>query len=338
MTPAWHDVDVVFRCDAGAVHGLGHLSRCLTVADACRHAGWRPGFVVHAPDELSRRVTTAGWPLYPAGGPVGSAADDPDAWMPHGARVVVVDSKAATAAWLLSCGRHRRVVCFDDEEARDLPCDVVVNNHVWARVGDYGDRPGRRLLLGPAFNTVNAAYFQRASAGHGLLITLGGEDPHNHSAWLVETLADLVSDMPVTVCIGPAHPAPYALRAVCAQRVPHADVLRAPSSLVAAAQRSHLALSAAGTTCYELAAAGIPFGVLAVEDHQDRMADAMVQAGVALRLGRFDDLDAASVRAAFARLQDDAVAAQLRDAGRRLMRGPGAPAIVAAWQEWKDTR
>ena len=328
---------VLFRCDAGLKHGLGHLSRCLTLADALTHAGIRSGFVVHAPEGIRRRVSDAGHEVVAAEAPIGTG-DKPAGWMTEGARVVVVDSKDNTVYYTARCRALRPVVCFDEKISRELPCDVLINNHIWARRLDYDVQAGRRLLIGPAFNTVHPSYFGLAEPRRGLLITLGGEDPLNHTVWLIDTLADAIGMLPTLVCIGPAHPDPDSVFLVCKKRLPAAEVFVSPPSLVNLAARCHLALSAGGITCYELAAAGIASAVLAVEEHQVRLTTAMEAAGAALSLGEPDKMDKQSVRQTFTKLQQPDTVASLRSAGRSLFPQPGAPAIVAELREFLGPR
>ena len=328
---------VLFRCDAGLKHGLGHLSRCLTLADALAHAGIQSGFVVHAPEGIRRRVSDAGYEVVATEASIG-ADDEPPGWIAEGARLVVVDSKDNTASYTARCRALRPVVCFDEKISRELPCDVLINNHIGARRSDYDVRTDRRLLIGPAFNTVHPSYFGLAEPRRGLLITLGGEDPLNHTVWLIDALADAIGTLPTLVCIGPAHPDPDSVFLVCKKRLPAAEVFVSPPSLVSLAARCHLALSAGGITCYELAAAGIASAVLAIEEHQVRLAAAMVAAGAALFLGKSDRIDRKSVRQTFAKLQHPHTVDSLRSAGQSLFPHPGAPAIVAELREFLGSR
>jgi UDP-2,4-diacetamido-2,4,6-trideoxy-beta-L-altropyranose hydrolase len=328
---------VLFRCDAGLKHGLGHLSRCLTLADTMARAGIQSAFVVHAPEGIRRRVLDAGYAVVAAEAPIGTG-DEPAGWIAEGTRVVVVDSKDNTASYTARCRALRPVACFDEKISRELLCDVLINNHIWARLSDYDVRTDRRLLIGPAFNTVHPSYFGLAEPRRGLLITLGGEDPLNHTAWLIDALADAIGTLPTLVCIGPAHPDPDSVLLVCKKRLPATEVFVSPPSLVSLAARCHLALSAGGSTCYELAAAGIASAVLAIEEHQVRLVTAMVAAGAALSLGKSDRMDKQSVRQTFASLQQPDTAASLRSAGRSLFPQPGAPAIVAELREFLGPR
>jgi UDP-2,4-diacetamido-2,4,6-trideoxy-beta-L-altropyranose hydrolase len=205
---------------------------------------------------------------------------------------------------------------------------VLINNHPWARLDDYGLRVGRKLLLGSRFNTVRQEFFSPPLMRNGLLITFGGEDPANHTTWLIEALASEIGRMPTVVVIGPAHPNTEAVQSACELLLPEAEIHLAPATLVPFAHLCHIAVSAAGTTCYELAASGIAMAVLAVEEHQSRIAEEMVSAGAALSLGRFGEIDKEMARRTYADLACPAIAEDLAAAGRTLFPAPGADAIA----------
>lgn len=317
----------LFRCDAGAKHGLGHLSRCLTLAGALAKQGVKSRFAINAPDSLADRIIAAGHEVARVGVPLGPL-DDPGEWPASGVGLLILDSKGITQDCAAACKAIAPVVCFDDEVARDLPCDVLINNNPWACADDYGQRAGRKLLLGPKFNTVRAEFFAPPSERHGLLITLGGEDPDNHTTWLIEQLVADIGHLPTVIVIGPAHPDPESVQNVCKTMLPHAEVNFAPATLAPLVLRCHIAISAAGTTCYELAAGGVAMAVLAVEEHQARLADTMVSKGAALSLGRYNDIEKEKVRKTYADLVRPQTAASLAMAGRSLFPRPGIDAIV----------
>jgi spore coat polysaccharide biosynthesis predicted glycosyltransferase SpsG len=327
----------LLRCDAGAEHGLGHLSRALVVARAIAAAGLRrPEFLVAAPDAILARVRAEGFEISPAPGSVGSPAGR--AWLAQRIEslprdsVLTFDSKQVDAAIVEACNPHLAVACFGDEVALDLPSRLIVNNHPWANAAEYGVRPNRRLLLGPRYNTIDPAYFEQPAPGRrGVLISLGGEDPGNHTAWLAECLADRLRGIPVRIVIGPAHPAPDAARDACARHIPHAHVDVAPATLVTHARACHIALSAGGTSCYEFAAAGMAIGAVAVEPHQERLVAALAKLDVAVRIAGPADRDPGPARRFIdAMLAGNGDAARQGEWARKLFAGPGAPLVAEA--------
>lgn len=317
-----------FRCDAGARHGLGHLMRCLSVAHELATCGHVCSFVVNAPPDTTDRIVDSGYSVIAVEQDTGT--DAPEIWLGGQTDMLIVDSKDVGGKYIEQCRALSSVVCFDDEVARSFRCDVIINNHLWGGASDYQVDDECHLLLGPDYNTVSPAYFGvRDERRCGLLISLGGEDPQNHTAWLIDTLASEMGDLPVHVCIGPAHPNPASVLDVCARSLPCATVYRAPASLLEPISKCHLALSAGGTTCYELAAAGVAMAIVAVEEHQLRMQAAFVDQGAALSLREGKKSDPEVAIAVFRQLKRNDVACSLARAARALFAKSGVEIIAA---------
>jgi UDP-2,4-diacetamido-2,4,6-trideoxy-beta-L-altropyranose hydrolase len=317
-----------FRCDAGARHGLGHLMRCLSVASELVTRGHLCSFVVNAPHDTAGRIVDAGFTVISVDKDAGT--DIPETWLCGHMDMLIVDSKDVNANYVQQCRTHSPVACFDDEVARSFRCDAIINNHLWGLASDYQVDDECCLLLGPDYNTVSPAYFDvRDIERCGLLISLGGEDPQNHTTWLIDKLAGEMGDLPVHVCIGPAHPSPDSVLEACARSLPHATVYCSPASLLEPISKCHLALSAGGTTCYELAAAGVAMAIVAVEEHQQRMQASLVSRGAALSFGKGSKDASEAAITVFRQLRRNDVACSLARSARTLFARSGVENIAA---------
>ena len=95
--------------------------------------------------------------------------------------------------------------------------------------------------------------------------------------------------------------------------------------------RAELALSAAGSTCWELAFMGVPTLTLSLADNQRPVARSLDEAGAAVDLGWHADLDASRLRDTIRRLaQSAAVRRSMGGIGRRLVDGQGGRRVVMA--------
>jgi UDP-2,4-diacetamido-2,4,6-trideoxy-beta-L-altropyranose hydrolase len=167
-------------CEAGPGVGLGHVARCLAVAEALEEDGLYPVFITG-----SGGAEALGW-MAPGKFPV-RAADAPADGL---CAVAVMDDYGLDRARMEAIGSQARVaVVIDDMADRELAGDLVVNPAVGAVSGAYGDSVARgtRLLIGPAFAPIRADIRsrrghdlrRRISCGSGsgsLLVTAGGLD------------------------------------------------------------------------------------------------------------------------------------------------------------------
>lgn len=350
MTTDSNAAPIYFRCDGGREDGLGHLSRCLALADALAAPGGSAIVLTHSPDGVGAdAVARRGHRSRLAPESAGRGADLQfvldviQGEQESGRRpILVVDSRCVDEDYVRACSELCFSVCLDDEQLRDLPCDVLINGHVWVSVDDYPARAGRTVLAGSRYNLVRQDYFREKadegaspagtqSGSLSVLITLGGEDPGNHTCWLVEQLADLLAAQATTIVVGPAHPDPESVQRAVARHLPSAEVVRDPPSMVPYITAAEVAITAGGTTCYELAAARVAQAAIAIEDHQERLVAALEERGCLVALGNHRDLSADAVREAIADLLGSA---DLRQAMHRsqaaLFPASGVPAISEA--------
>lgn len=331
---------IFIRCDGGHGDGLGHVVRCVTLAHALRDCGADVRFLTWSPDGIARSIVARnGFSVEDSPAPAAHVDDLAfvvDRLSQETARPqIVLDSRSIENGYVAACASVAFVACIDDDLERDLPCNILINNNVWATGADYDPRPNRRLLLGAQYNLVKSAYFE-ASEEHErgriqVLLTMGGEDPFDQTSRLIKVLRNTLAACELTVIVGPAHPNPDSVLHTARKNSPLAEVVIAPTDLTAPIARADLAITAGGTTCYELAAGGVAQAALILDDHQEPLVRAMVEHGCMIRLGRYDGLDVESARRKVADLVTSAMARRaLAEAGRKLFDMPGAPRTAAA--------
>jgi UDP-2,4-diacetamido-2,4,6-trideoxy-beta-L-altropyranose hydrolase len=318
----------MFRCDAGADHGLGHLSRCVAIADAVAARGSMTRFYVHADDSMKAFVGRHDWRVVASDTGVAGDLEFMQRELEHTPdSVVAIDNKRVGQEYVSALRTLRPVAQIVDGDPRESTADIVVNNHPGAEAFDGKGR----FLLGPTYNTVRPGYFAAAKKADrkAILITLGGEDPCNHTAWVLRHLGDLFANRSVLVVIGPAHSDPASVEQA-ATKIAGAEIHRAPRDLVALAERSEIAISAGGTTCYELAAAGIATAAIATEPHQHDLITPLTERGAVLALGG-NDISVDTARAMIGDLvAKRSMRGELAAAARALFPSPGAPRIAEA--------
>lgn len=324
----------MFRCDAGADHGLGHLSRCVAIADAVAACGGATRFYVHAVEGMSAFAGAHEW--HAAGSDTGVATDL--AFMQHELKrtsdsLIVVDNKRVGKEYISALRDFRSVAQIMDGDPRESGADIVINNHPGAEAFSGQGH----FLLGPSYNTVRPGYFAAAQKADrkAILITMGGEDPGNHTAWILHHFGDLFASRPVIIVIGPAHSDPASVERA-AKTIAGAEIHRSPRDLVALAERSEIAISAGGTTCYELAAAGIATAAIATEQHQKGLIAPLQQRGAVLALGGGDVLAEATRPIIRDLLTKPSLRSELVAAARALFPAPGAPRIAEVLLELSE--
>ena len=320
MTP------LLIRCEATAVLGSGHAMRCLALAQEWLRRGGRVIFAKTAPESsLVVRLRAVGVDVEVLASPVGGRADalaTAALARRHGTCWTVVDGPDFGEEWEAAWPTELRLLRIDDNGlARAFRADLLLNQNLGAAASDYPQTPvGCRHLLGPNFALLRPEFLavaeRRVVRGARIVVTLGGSDP---ACATERVLTALLQPEAQTVeadfIIGAANPRQAALRAAIDVHAPRLQAVVAPADLPARFVRAPLAVTAGGTTLYELALLHTPMLLLCTADNQRRTCEMFAAAGAA----QFAGWHAAVAPTELARM----LAAMLTD-------GPGLAALTAS--------
>lgn len=334
---------VVFRVDASARIGAGHLSRCLTLARALASEGARVSVASRAPTDHARAwIAREGHALL-------AIAEDEDEIAAsleraRDADLAVVDGYGFGPELLGALRAPGRVLAaFDDLGDRPLPVDAVLNGNLYGDAIDYAAlAPGALLLVGAQHALVREEFTAarrlretrpRPTLPH-LLVTMGGADPTSETEKALAAL-DLLArrsiPLTATVVVGGSNPRAEALRAAAARLGPDVAVVVDVTDMGARMAASDLALTAAGSTCLELACVGVAALAVVVADNQRGVAEAVARLGLGRVLGESPAVTAEAMAGAIADLlADPAARAAMEREQRARVDGQGAPRVAAA--------
>lgn len=335
---------LLLRADANVHTGIGHVMRCLALAQAWQDAGGQVTFATaEITDSLAARLASEGMALRAIAAPLGSRGDahlTAELAVQLGAAWVVLDGYYFGADYE---GRLRervpRLLAIDDEgHAGRHVADLILDQNLAARATSYVARPAAsECLLGPDFALLRrdfrvARVSSRVTAalGRKLLLTMGGTDPAAATETLLDVLEPVAHEFELEVVTGTANPRAAAL----AERLgwwPSVTRLVLDADMPKRLAWADLAISAAGTTCWELACLGVPALLVSVADNQRPNASAMAAHGAALDLGDVATLDGeALVEALFALAHETERRRLMAERGRALVDGQGARRVVTA--------
>ncbi len=275
-----------FLVAAGERVGGGHLMRCLAMAQALQSQGAR-ALVFSAPLDraLARRCDAAGVMLHQQD-PLTVATVNPmlDA---QAVDLLVIDGYDFGEAWRQSLRRRSRplVVVDDLNNPPVQTADAIINALPGAaRLGYETSAPNAALWLGETYAPLGPAFAAKASGSladrPGLLLNFGASDPMGYTvpvlrAMLASRPAEDVP-RPIWVVTGPAMSADRVAEvAALAESGTGVEHLHDVADMHALMSRAGLAVSALGTTVYELAATAVPTLAVAVADNQRRLAETL---------------------------------------------------------------
>ena len=139
--------------------------------------------------------------------------------------------------------------------------------------------------------------------------------------------------MRLALVVGPHNQQVASLRRQAASK-PWVDLYENVANMADLMSSCQLAVSASGSTLWELFALGVPRVVLSLAQNQVPLAQAAAEHGAAINMGDAADLDPEDLTKACERLIEDQTARQAQaDAGRALVDGQGALRVAQALKE-----
>ena len=337
---------LLVRADANAEIGAGHAMRCLALAEAWLLAGGRVEFVsAFAAPAIERRARERGIAFHRLSTEPGSGNDAQQSIelaRSLSPAAVVLDGYVFGYPYQLALKRAGlKVLCIDDYgHAGDYCADIVLNQNLWATDRMYERREAHTsLLLGARYILLRREFLDAGAPdreirglARRILVTLGGGDAHNVATKIVEALAHLeMNGIETIVVAGPTNPHVALLRGAIDRSGLPIELLEETESMSKLMAWADLAVSAAGSTCWELAVMGLPALVVVTAENQEPCAVSLERMGIVRSLGRYQNLDVERVSDAIrALLQSPEERTSMSSHGRELVDGRGAERVVAA--------
>lgn len=330
---------VLFRADGGGSGiGLGHLMRCLAVADALAERGATISFLMQDHPKGISLVTAHGYAAHTIPLQTTLEADLIES-LKHLENVdmMIVDIPLSTPEYLKSLHESQKmIVAFDDKMDKLLPVNCVIGN-AYADRKSYGEHlPEETLLLaGPEYLPLRKEFqtlppHEIAETLENILICCGGEDPDNVTQAIVEALSHYPKKLTLHILIGIANEHQTTLQGSC-QRSPHRCIIHTHTfELIDLLRNVDVAITAAGVMLWEIAAAGLPFVAVQIADNQKGVIKIVLKHGLGEVLGPFHLLNSVTIDQKLSALEDRTVRQNYSKLTQQWIDGKGADRIADA--------
>jgi UDP-2,4-diacetamido-2,4,6-trideoxy-beta-L-altropyranose hydrolase len=337
---------LLIRADASSRTGTGHVMRCIALAQAWRATG---GTVTLAmaldASALYPRLAAENINIHLLHSEPGSTADAAQTAKlarTLGARWVVTDGYHFGSAFqhaIVEAGL--RLLLIDDYgHAAEYTADLVLNQNSYAAAFSYPQRSAStRLLLGTRYALLRNEFavwrgWQRGTpdVARRILVTFGGSDPDNMTLRAIQALQQVHgTSFDVRVVVGAANQYRTILEEAINCSPLMIQVLTTVTDMPGLMAWADLAVSAMGSTSWELAFMGLPIVGTILAKNQQYIAESLAAAGIAINAGWHTDLAAEHLAHIIASLSVDSPARhQMSERGRALVDGRGAWRVVEA--------
>lgn len=291
------------RADGNAQMGAGHLMRCLTVAEEIKK---KQAVTVLCGDTASASLAESlGFRAFVLGEIPFSPEEAQkicrliqklrDGKQAMAEDMLLADSYLLADGYVAALSGAVKVICFDDMAKQAYPhAWKIVNYNIFAHREQYeklyegisgGENGLPDFLLGASYIPLRPQftglhYRVRDRAGE-MLITTGGGDEKNIAGEILRRLLS-VSGLEEAVfhVVNGAFSPNYAELTELEQCDRRVKIHKNVENMAALMLRCDLAVTAGGTTVYELCAAGVPFVCFSYAENQKRLAAYMAELGM----------------------------------------------------------
>jgi len=322
---------------------MGHVMRCLALAEAWKDFEGKPFFLMadHLPG-FETSLNKNGFTCRYLSSTPGSDED---------AKETIAAAHAVDAEWIVIDGyqfggRYQDLIkragftllVIDDYGHADhYSADIILNQNVYAEKSIYQNiRSDTGLLLGTRYALLRKEFQKWAdwkrevpvTAGK-ILVTLGGSDPDNVTQVVIDALKQIKGKKPeVIIVAGAANPHIKTIKE-SVKGYPFFSLQENVDSMPELMAWADIAISAGGSTCWELAFMGLPNLIIVIAENQQPIADTLDTSGIAVYLGTHTTVSPEKICATLAPLLDDhQKRVSMGRKARNLVNGRGARCVV----------
>lgn len=336
---------LVIRADASTQIGTGHVMRCLALAQEALANRIEVIFITSAPplaisDLLTKKgITMHPLTVQPAG--MDDVKETAEIIKRVNARWVVLDGYSFNEAYLtaISQSSSTKVLLIDDfAHLKYYDVDMLLNQNISAFNYNYQMKRSCSPLLGTKYVLLRDEFLtypkkthQQKRRAENVLVTMGGSDPQDVTLKVLEALKHCNhSSLHIKVIAGALNPNFKSLEKTAESLDTDITIYHNIADMPAVLHWADIVVSAAGSTCGELAFLGVPSIVIATADNQIDLAEGLHHACCAINLGWHADISVRSIADATQSLLDDFDKRALLSSNQQtLVDGKGAKRVLA---------
>lgn len=284
---------VLLRGDASITQGTGHVMRLLTLAEALVHRGHEVHLLTNKSgiewlEELISQTSLTRHSEITNKLSLEHVQEIQPDW-------VVVDSYVISSSQVNEVAKLFNLLAIVDGNARGITARLYLDHNLGAENQNWPQNVANNMLAGSTFALIRDSVISAKqsqpwltnSALPKVLAFMGGSDPTGAIIEVGEVLEGFDSSVAATLIV--TRTWEEQLREIFANSV-NSKLLSPSIDLPKYLGESNIAISAAGTSAWELCTLGIPSIFISVMDNQDDSLAMLVQRGLGLGVGREESI------------------------------------------------
>jgi UDP-2,4-diacetamido-2,4,6-trideoxy-beta-L-altropyranose hydrolase len=306
---------IIFIAHGGSNIGMGHIIRCMSLANTFKlhnHnvifiSKYKTGQKVLLENKFNY-IPINGKESFADGFHYGSKEELEEDWqtikeilIAEKPDIIVIDSYNVTKEFFMELNKHTKCTIYiDDIAAFDYPVDIVINGNISAPLLEYKKTfKNQKFLLGLEYNLIRQEFRNTPKRNvptqcNSIMISTGAADPHNMTEIILSTLINdsNLSEYTFHVIIGKGFKenAINQIRSMAIES--NAIVLHQnPAKMSEIMLKSDLAITAGGSTLYELFACGVVTFAFIYADNQKDLVKESEKNGYLFNIGLYNEIN-----------------------------------------------
>jgi len=323
---------IAFRADGNKEIGLGHLYRCRALAEALSEKKAEIVFLTKTRQEaehvLGKNVNVI---------KIKNNNEFIDFLAKEEMDVVVTDNYKISGKTLEKIKTMVKKLAYiaDLNPLGFYPVDIIVNQNIYAPSLEYNCPKETLVLAGTRYAMLRKEFRQIAGREKKpnnipkILVSFGGTDSNNLTVKAARALKGIETELEAVFVLGKAFSQKPELEKHLKDWKNKFKIYSDKKDMALLMFGCDFALSAAGTTTYELAFCGVPTITISQAENQYMIATGLEKAGFSVNLGKAEDvLDKSILEEVKKMLQNKVLLEQRSKKGKQLVDGLGAKRVA----------
>ncbi len=308
---------IIFRADGSPQIGLGHAMRSLTLVHILRDDCQTVLATRMMPNALKEQYRACGAEVIAI--PPLKAVDEPEyiCQQVPGASTIIMDGYGFNVEYqAMLAAAELRVVVVDDMGGGSFSADVIINHSPGVQSKDYNVSANTRLCLGLDYAILHPVFMDQGAAkkdsiSGNVFLNMGGADPQNITARVLEALQHIPTISGIDVVVGSLNPHFEDFVVTSKQsgdfiRVHH-DLT--PEQMAGLMRSAHVGICPSSTVALEACACALPLVVGWLVDNQQSIYRGLVNRGLASGIGNLNHLNVTLLADRFRNMLDNKLSA-----------------------------
>lgn len=280
---------ILIRTLGGSSIGYGHYYRCISLAKAMSYINKDIDIIFLINEELKDLINETNFKYIIED----DLCKDYTILQKLNVDLFIFDSYLANNEYLINIKKKSKLMLIDDNNDiyNSLIPDILYNGNLHANKLNYSISEMQLVLLGSKYLIMREEYWNanidNQACKDGILITTGGTDKYGVALKILSEIKDL--KVKIAVIIGPGYKDAY-IKEIENRSNENITLIYRPASLKPYLNRSKIAITAGGSTVYEvLSQKCIPI-VYSIADNQDLICQELKSIGVKY-LGKYPNIE-----------------------------------------------